>query len=219
MSQPSGDKANTAASADRKLEPKEAVLAVQAFTVLLGTVFIVSVIGLWDVATTTSYPLRQSIEWNWRARATNDLVDMAANLNRSIELLMPFHGNPAWIFPTPDTDLDEIRLSLVQMRDTALAVAANASIGSFGYQQAVQNLQETIIEINDHLSLTKGWFVRTPAAVALFLAYLAFTVIGALCVAGGRVVDKVAIRRPGIVFGLVWFLGSVVTGFLLAIVP
>ena len=89
-------------------------------------------------------------------RATNNLVDMATNLNRSIALLVPFQGNPAWVFPTPDTDMDQIRLNLIESRDTALAVAATETIGSFGYQQAVQNLQETIIEINDHLALAKG---------------------------------------------------------------
>lgn len=188
-------------------------------TAILVVVFVIAGSGLWNVAVNTTYPLRQAIEWNWRARATNNLVDMATNLNRSISLLEPYHGNPAWIFPTPDTDLDQIRLNLVESRDTALAVAASESIGSFGYQQAVQNLQETIVEINGHIELSKGWFVRTPAAVFLAIAYTFFTFSGLVFVLAARAKDRSLRPFAGALFGTVWLFGSVAMLVLLAIVP
>lgn len=141
-------------------------------TVLLILVAGISFIGMLNTADSTAYPIAQAREWNWRARATNNLIDMSTNLNRSIELLTPFHGNPAWFFPKPDTDIDQIRLNLEETRDTAITIAATAVIGSQGYQQAVQNLQETIIEINEHLEGIRTWLYITPAAVILVLIYV-----------------------------------------------
>jgi hypothetical protein len=63
-------------------------------------------------------------------------------------------------------------LNTQEARDTALKVAATTAIGSFGYQQAVQNLQETIIEIASHLSLTYKWFTTTLPIVELTIAFV-----------------------------------------------
>lgn len=188
-------------------------------TLVLLLIFGIAGAGLWNVAVNTTYPLRQAIEWNWRARATNNLMDMATNLNRSIALLEPYHGNPSWIFPTADTDLDQIRLNIIESRDTALAVAGNESIGSFGYQQAVQNLQETIVEINEHLALAKGWYVRTPAAVFLSIAYVVFSFSGLVFVLGARAKDASLRSHAGALFGLVWIVGSIAMLVLLIITP
>ncbi len=202
-----------------RFDPRQAAIVSYGFTTVLAIVIVVSAVGVWNVGTTTTYPLRQAIEWDWRARATNNLVDMAMYLNRSIELLLAYHGNPAWIFPTPDTDLDQIRTNLVESRDTALAVAASETIGSFGYQQAVQNLQETIVEINEHLALAKGWYVRSQAGVELFVGYLVLTVLTPLIAVGVRTVDKSRGNRALGLFAAVWLAGTIAVGSLLAIIP
>ena len=201
------------------IDPQTAARVSYAWTLILAIVIVVSATGVWNVGVTTTYPLRQAIEWNWRARATNNLVDMAANLNRSIALLGPFHGNPSWIFPTPDTDLDQIRQNTVESRDTALAVASSEAIGSFGYQQAVQNLQETIVEINDHLNLAKGLFVRSQAGVGLFVAYLMLTFFAPISALAARPHNVWLSNRALRVFGGVWLPGTIAVATLLAIIP
>ena len=203
----------------RSFDPRIGARVSYAFTLLLAVVIGIASVGVWNVGVTTTYPLRQAIEWNWRARATNNLVDMATNLNRSIALLVPFQGNPAWVFPTPDTDMDQIRLNLIESRDTALAVAATETIGSFGYQQAVQNLQETIIEINDHLALAKGYYVRSQGAAVLALLYVAFSVFGVLSGVGVRTVNRRLGNRALAVFRLVWTFGSIAAMTLLLVLP
>jgi len=191
----------------------------QVCAVALLVTFVIAAVGRWDTAVNRTYPIKQAIEWNWRARATNNLADMATNLNRSLAILGPFHGNPSWWFPTPDTDLDQIALNIGESRDTALAVSASEPIGSFGYQQAVQNLQETIIEINEHLELAKGWYVTTPAAAGLVALYLSFTVLGSLYAGGAYAASKGVGSRPAIRFALVWIVGSTVVGALIAALP
>lgn len=207
------------ATPDEKAQARTYLHHSYVCTAILVIVFLIAGTGLWNVAVNTTYPLRQAIEWNWRARATNNLVDMAGNLNRSIALLEPYHGNPSWIFPTPDTDLDQIRLNIMESRDTALAVAASESIGSFGYQQAVQNLQETIVEINEHIELSKGWYVRTPASVFLAVAYSVFTFSGLVFVLAARAKDRSVRAFAGALFGTVWLVGSIAMLVLFAIVP
>lgn len=215
----SGKKAPKEATPEGKVIARKYLHSSYVCSLVLLVVFAIAAAGTLNVAVNTTYPIRQAIEWNWRARATNNLLDMATNLNRSIALLEPYHGNPAWIFPTADTDLDQIRLNIIESRDTALAVAASESIGSFGYQQAVQNLQETIVEINEHLDLAKGWFVRTPAAVVLALAYSVFTLFGAGYALAARAKDPALRSFAGALFGTIWILGSIVMLVLFLITP
>jgi len=185
----------------------------------LIAVFVVAAVGVWDAGVNKTYPVRQAIEWNWRARATNNLIDMASNLNRSYAILGPYHGNPSWWFPTPDTDFDQIKANIRESRETALAVAANESIGSFGYQQAVQNLQETIVEINEHLELAKGWFVRTQAAAGLALLYVLLTLVAAGAARAAYKRDKESGYLAGGLLLLVWLVGTLSVGVLLVIIP
>ena len=172
----------------------------------------VAIVGIYDAGVNKSYPVKQAIEWNWRARATNNLLDMSTNLNRSLVLLEPFRGNPVWWFPTPDTDFDQIKLNIQETRNTAVVVASTEAIGSFGYQQAVQNLQETIIEINEHLDLTLWWFKWTPAAALLLGIFALLSGFGFLIAffEGGVV---------GAVFGVVYTLGALVFGLIFVLVP
>jgi hypothetical protein len=100
------------------------------------------------------YQLDVSKEWLWRARATNDLSDMAKYLNESERILEGFHGNAKWIYQTPDTDFDLIRENIKETIDNALKWSSG-NITDMAYQQAVHNLQETIIEITTHFDASK----------------------------------------------------------------
>lgn len=217
-----GLRVNSLAEPDEASKPSGARrlrLVSTVCTISLIVVFVVASVGLWDVGVQKTYPIKQAIEWNWRARATNNLVDMASYLNRSLSILEAFHGNPAWWFPTPDTDLDQIRLNIRESRDTALAVATNESIGSFGYQQAVQNLQETVVEINEHLELAKGWFVKTQAALVLGLLYLFLPLAGLITAILAYFRDTKEGAAATWPLVIVWSVGSVLVGIVALLIP
>ena len=107
------------------------------------------------------YPADQAKEWLWRARATNDLADMAKYLGKAELLLQSYRGNPIWIFPTPDTDYDLIRGNIREVIANCEAWGGGSQ-KDFAYQQAVHNLQETIVEIAEHLSLANGMIGANP---------------------------------------------------------
>ena len=126
--------------------------------ILLGIAIMATVILVFAEFTAysgTAYEIDQSKEWLWRARATNDLNDMANYLTKAEQLLMNKHGNPAWFYPKPDTDLDLIRTNIHEVIGNCKTFANTTD--TMAYQQAVHNLQETIIEITDHLEATVGW--------------------------------------------------------------
>ena len=47
---------------------------------------------------------------------------------------------------------------------------------NFAYQQAVRNLQETIVEITEHLGIANGW-VGFPVGLLLFHVVMAILLI------------------------------------------
>lgn len=100
------------------------------------------------------YELDQSAEWVYRARATNDLNDMSKYLNESLKILEKYSGNPAWWFPKPDTNIDLIRSNIEECVRNCFEFN---NLTDFAYQQAVHNLQETELEIAEHLTLASGY--------------------------------------------------------------
>jgi hypothetical protein len=123
-----------------------------------------------------TYQADQGKEWLWRARATNDLNDMARYLQEAENKLGQFHGNPSWWFPKPDTDYDLINTNIKEVIHNAQSFnATNQS--SFSYQQAVQNLQETIVEIVSHVD-GANWWLQNP--VELIIIYTLWTWLWAI---------------------------------------
>jgi hypothetical protein len=122
-----------------------------------------------------AYEVSQAEDWLWRARATNDLTDMSHYLNQSLVILDRFDGNPNWIFPRPDTDFglikDNIRECVRNCEEFSLTT------DDMAYQQAVHNIQETIVEIASHLDIAGGWLWKSPLytlGVALFIIFILF---------------------------------------------
>jgi len=107
------------------------------------------------------YEAVQAKEWLWRARATNDLNDMAKYLGKSEDLLQDYHGNPGWPYPTPDTDFDFIRENINESIMNCHKWSGNDT-SDYAYQQAVHNLQETIKEIAEHLDAAVGNMGSNP---------------------------------------------------------
>lgn len=120
------------------------------------------------------YRADKGIEWLWRARATNELNTMSESMSRGYDMLSNYSGNPCWFFPKPDTDYELINGNLLQNIKTCKEWAMSISRDNMAYQQAVQNMQETIVELVDHYKLADGWLWRTWWMVLYWLLSVIF---------------------------------------------
>lgn len=107
-----------------------------------------------------TYDTAKATDWVWRARATNDLNDMANNLNKAYDIIKDMEGNPVWLWPTPWTDIEQIKLNLQECIKNCETYSNLTD--QMAYQQAVHNLQETLVEIADHLGAVSSWQYWTP---------------------------------------------------------
>lgn len=198
-------------------DTKERWYRVSAYrlTAVLAAVFVIAGTGLLYTEATATYPIQQAMDRNLKAEDAQSLQGVAAYLNESIAILSPFHGDPCWITPTPYTDMDEIRSELVGLRDTAIQKAGTDL--SWLY---LENVQMAIGGINGRLDLAKGWYVRSPVAIALFVVYAYVSAVAADSYVTAVVVRDKNLRKPGgILFGLVWLAGTIAMVALLATAP
>lgn len=101
--------------------------------------------------------IMQAREYLWRARASINLVEMADYMNKAKTGLSDRTGNPNWLFHLPDTDFDLIKHDLDTNIQAALNISVTESVGSYGYQRAVNNLEEVCVELNSHLDIAIDW--------------------------------------------------------------
>lgn len=72
-----------------------------------------------------------------------------------------------------DTDFDMIKSTLEQSISNTREIAQTEDKGSYGYQRAIDNIEEMIIELAGHLSLTARWIADyTPFNIMLLVIYI-----------------------------------------------
>jgi len=96
-------------------------------------------------------------EYLWRARASIDLEEQARYMGESLKALEGRRGNPNWLWHLPDTDFDLIKRDLQRNIDMALNISKTESKGSYGYQRAIDNVEEVCVELNEHLDISIRW--------------------------------------------------------------
>jgi hypothetical protein len=99
----------------------------------------------------------QAKEYLWRARACGDLEEIAGYMSKALKALEHRSGNPNWLWHFPDTDFDMIKHDIEANIKMALNVSKTEPMGSYGYQRAVDNLQEICVELNEHLDCAIDW--------------------------------------------------------------
>ena len=104
---------------------------------------IVSVVGGLTVYSGVPYAVDRAAAFVDLAAATNNLTETITDLNQTLILIEPFHGNPAWFFATVHTDFDQVRQ---QIQTTISAALKVIPLGpeSFAYQQALKNIQSDL---------------------------------------------------------------------------
>jgi len=142
---------------------------------LTGVLLVIGLIGIVHALTfgfiAPVYDIRKSKEWLWKARASTDLNVMADYMDKALDEIKDRHGNPCWFFRTIETDFEIIKTILQQNIMAAREIALTEPKGSYGYQRAIDNIQEVIIEINEHLSICMDWLTifSIPSIVQLIL--------------------------------------------------
>jgi len=132
---------------------------------------------------TVIYPADIGKEWVSRAIATNDLLDMSKYLINALQALEPYHGNPGWPFPTPDSSYDQIKINIQEVVKNC-QIWTNQTGTSFAYQQAVHNLVDTLTQIHVHLMIANmdlwmnptfnpiGWIIDGPWIVLIVICLI-----------------------------------------------
>jgi len=120
----------------------------------------------------------QAKEYLWRARASINLDEMADYMSEAGTAIADRTGNPNWLFHLPDTDFDLIKHDLDKNIQAAIDISATESIGSYGYQRAVNNIEEVCVELNTHLDGAITWLTDW-SPTTLLLNAIAWTVFAA----------------------------------------
>ena len=126
-------------------------------------------------------------EYLWRARSAVDLDKQADYMQEALESLDNRHGNPNWIWHLPDTDFELIKSDLQTNIDASREIASNETKGSYGYQRAIDNIEEICIELNEHLDVTINWSASyTPVNVVLnIVLWIVWLLAGIIAIAAG----------------------------------
>ena len=110
----------------------------------------------------------------WRARSCDNLEDIAWYMQKALKALENRHGNPDWLYHLPDTDFDLIKRDLERNIQIALNISKTAEPSSYGYQRTVDNIQEIIVELNEHLDECVAWLTyNSPCTIILVVIYCA----------------------------------------------
>ena len=93
------------------------------------------------------------------AAATNNLTETVADLNQTLAILEPFHGNPNPVFATSHTDYDLVKKQISTTIQAALAVLPLGP-SSFAYQQALKNIQSDLTTTVERVVTISGGRIR-----------------------------------------------------------
>ena len=107
------------------------------------------------------YNVDRANAWVDLAAADNNLTQVLADLNESLALLAPYHGNPNPLFPQPRTNFDLIKQQ-IEATVASGEVVVHESPDNFSYQQALKNIQSDLTttlygEINDTATAMLWW--------------------------------------------------------------
>jgi hypothetical protein len=130
------------------------------------------------------YDVCQAKEYLWRARSCGNLEDIAAYMGKALKAIEGRSGNPNWLWHLPDTDFDLIKHDIQANMQVALNVSKTEPMGSYGYQRAVDNMQEICVELNEHLDCTIVWLTNlAPSTIILNVIGWAIFIAGIIMMA------------------------------------
>lgn len=100
--------------------------------------------------------------------STSDADEISNYIERALDL-MPWEGNPVWIFPTPRTDFAMTRSDLMRLLETARDLALEGK-GASTCQQDVDRIKDSSVGIKDRVKEAEALYFagpQTPLLTAL----------------------------------------------------
>ena len=90
---------------------------------------------------THNYQADKAADYLNLAGQTDNLTQIATYLNDSYTLLLPYHGNPGWPFPTPATNYDLLRANILTTEKEVVQQEQQTTLTSYAYQQNFLNIR------------------------------------------------------------------------------
>jgi len=136
--------------------------------VVLITVGIALLIGCYSQHV---YSLDKANGYLQRAETAGAADEMIYFTSKAQTLLEPYSGNPAWIFPTPSTNITLIKQSLETCK-WRLKALSNLDITSEAYQQGLDDIRGKLRTAESNLEDASWWVFVTPVNVILLLIWI-----------------------------------------------
>jgi hypothetical protein len=100
-----------------------------------------------------------------------DAEAIAAELDKALKGLEKYHGNPNWMFPTPHTDFDYMRMVIEQQRNMAIEMK-NVPKTDYAYQRYIENAVRTIGGLINNINDISFWLMFTPLNLSLAIIWI-----------------------------------------------
>ena len=123
------------------------------------------------------YPLsRDVIAHVEYAMSITEARAIAEELEIALRNLEPYHGNPAWLFPTVETDFDYIKKRLRDILEATREIE-DLPPSSYAYQRYIENIQRALPKIKDMLNSAAMWKYFNPLSIILAITWIMLAIL------------------------------------------
>lgn len=117
-----------------------------------------------------------------RALTTTDLNDQNQYLEKALDYLRDYSGNPKWWYPTIATDYSVIKNN-IQICIQRNSEVSHLNATDYTYQRLVENNLRTYPEIRTALSIAISWQITTTAFnIIVILSYIIAWIVAIIVV-------------------------------------
>jgi hypothetical protein len=109
------------------------------------------------------------------AASSNNLSEVLIDLNASLAVIAPYHGNPSPFFPAPGTNWDLVKAQIATTIQSG-EVVVHESPDNYSYQQALKNIQ------SDLTTTVSGELNNIGNAIMWWDWGIYFTIIVIVCI-------------------------------------
>uniref|UniRef100_A0A6M3K1C4 Putative glycosyltransferase n=1 Tax=viral metagenome TaxID=1070528 RepID=A0A6M3K1C4_9ZZZZ len=164
---------------DYKTKEKLNKYAVYVGIILLTVAAYSVIVGFAVTYPSTIYDINKANGWLKQARSSTDIPEMTRYMELALTEIDGRTGNPAWIWATSQTNFDVIKEVIQTNIEASLDVAETEPRSSYGYQRAIDNLEEAIIDIQTNFNTALNWLtiISLGSIIQLAVWLIASTIV------------------------------------------
>lgn len=149
-----------------------------AFALLAVMLVIVTSISGLSTYQSKAYVVDQANGFVDLAAASNNMSEVLKDLNQTLAILAPFHGNPTLRYPTAHTNIDLIKEQLNATIADGMKVVRESPT-NYSYQQALKNIQSDLTTtLSGELTDTSGSYMWWDWGFYALFAVIATVIFG-----------------------------------------